>query len=224
MGSQKKMAESEKLSILGHPVHPEDITLIFVSQDWPEKEVIIYDKSPFSMITMLLYRDMRNDVFKALANCENPQHVFMKYGDHTLRQICQFPENFKELRKEDLLKRMVEEKEECEEKMTFVFFMLSSMDFFLFDGLPISMNKTPAGIGLVDGNRILHLPYCPRKYEQLKIKDIEQLMEKCKRNDSQRMFQSQKLIGSPVGLPLYDDDHEEDEEDLDEAIYVGPTR
>ena len=80
--------------------------------------------------------------------------------------------------------------------------MLSSMDFFLFDGLPISMNETPAGIGLVDGNRILHLPYCPRKYEQLKIKDIEQLMEKCKRNDSQRMFQSQKLIGSAVGLSL----------------------
>ena len=216
------MAESEKHSILGHPVHPEDITLTFVSQDWPEKEVIIYDKSPFNMIIMLLYHDMRNDVFKALVNCKNPQDVFTKYDDHTLRQICQFPENFKELKKEDLLMRMMKEKDESEEKINFVCLMLSSMDFFVFDGLPISMSETPVGIGLVDGNKILHLPYCPRKYKNPELKGIDQLMEKCKRNDSQRLFESQKLIGSPTGLPIYVQD---DEEDLDEEIiYVGPTR
>ena len=55
---KNKMADSVKYSILGDPIHPEDITLRFVSNFWPEKEIIIYDKCPFSLIASLLYRDI----------------------------------------------------------------------------------------------------------------------------------------------------------------------
>ena len=54
------MAESVKLSFLGNPIHPEDITLRFVSNLRPEKEIIIYDKYPFSFIVPHLYRDIKN--------------------------------------------------------------------------------------------------------------------------------------------------------------------
>ena len=74
------------------------------------------------------------------------------------------------------------------------------------------MNETPVGIELVNSSQ---------KFDKLEIRGIDQLIERCKRNESQRLFQLQKLIG---WLPTLDDDHEEDEEVGDETIYVGPAR
>ena len=56
------MAEAEKLSYLGHPIQPDDVTIKFISARWPETEIIIYDKMPFQTIFPFLYNQIRKEL------------------------------------------------------------------------------------------------------------------------------------------------------------------
>ena len=143
------MADSVKYSILGDPIHPEDITLRFVSNFWPEKEIIIYEKYPFSLIAPLLNRDIKKDIVKDLENCSNAGDVFSRYDEGFLRSICGLPENFRESENNlDILKT------DIAKSMVGTIVVSFCADCFIFDGLPISPEETPAGLGLVDGDII----------------------------------------------------------------------
>merc|ERR1711892_428573 len=99
--------------------------------------------------------------------------------------------------------------------------IMSCLEFFIFDGLPVSMKETPFGIGLVDGNTVLQIPQIERKEKGYDIPNIDHLLQKTKRKETQNLFESHKLIGSPNGLPIYQHDQQQNEEGLDETIYVG---
>ena len=52
---------------------------------------------------MILYKEIRNDIVKALEKCENTSDVFDKYDNRFLKNLCGSHENLKELPKRQVL-------------------------------------------------------------------------------------------------------------------------